>query len=172
MLKIFASQLLGNTLFSAVVLPLIFMTAESSNKELIVFEFLIACLFISCCLAILHSLVRMMRVDGSERSRTDQYFGCTRNQRFCTVFNLFPSTLSTNNLLSILEEYTYISALTFLWYFISLSFTLFNKWFMEQYQRQYFYAFKINVTGKDSFVGFNYPIIITAGLMANSNTFG
>lgn len=162
------------------------------NDQLRVFGFLISCLLCAFLLCIFYNilhyahdsliLVHESSLNNAKRSRRSELndsneehfrFTLVNRERFLYLWDAcLCSFIFTNNPLTISSrllkwmETVHVCALTFLWYCISLSFTLFNKWFMQQFQRQYLHVFHYNSDhSAANFSGFNYPTIITAGLI-------
>lgn len=161
------------------------------KDQLRVFGFLLSCLLCAFFLCILYKILQyandsiILVHESSTRSikhnrrseqidsNEEQYKVTSVNrERFLYVWDACScSFIFSNNPLTVSSrlrkwmETVYICALTFLWYCISLSFTLFNKWFMQQYQSQYLHVFHYDNAA--NFSGFNYPTIITAGLIKN-----
>ena len=160
------------------------------KDQLRVFGFLISCLLCAFILGMFYKilqyahdsliLVHESSASSTKRNRRLELLESTEEQhkvtlvnreRFlklwdtCSCFFFSNNPLTVSSRLHKWMENVYICALTFLWYCISLSFTLFNKWYMQQYQRQYLHVFHYESDhSAANFSGFNYPTIITAGL--------
>ena len=158
------------------------------QDQLRVLGFLISCLFCACLLSVFYRflkyahdsviLLQEASPNNAKRNRRSEIIDSSEEhiksslfsrERFLYLWDSCSCSLVfSNNPLTVSSRLrkwmgnVYICALTFLWYFISLSFTLFNKWFMQQYQRQYLHLFHYD--SDHNFSGFNYPTIITAGI--------
>jgi 4-hydroxybenzoate polyprenyltransferase len=139
--------------------------------------FLLACFFIACSLSLVYQVLQNV-VDSPLDRDIDDYgqsdittpstssppspsekISWSRAKSFIQAF--LRVRFSTDHLRRCMCT-IHITSLTFLWYFISLSFTLFNKWFMQSYMIQY-QKWNNIVTSSDSISGFNFPIFITSG---------